>query len=227
MAERNVERAIRRILGDDLWEAPEMPDVMPADVPEDRAMMIMSAQRRERSGNGVRFREAMSGRLKTTGATRAARLTLDAHIAGWAPFLRDPNHPILISGTLDIDGVAKARPVTGTLELFPDAADVAMRYRIFTSRDDGDSLVIVGIKHQYRRNPLWLWSDLTTLEIEAADIAGHLRITTVGTLKLASSIRGDAFTRGKRAAAVARFLTYFTRGALRGMMRDGRPTQMR
>ena len=49
MAERNVERAIRRILGDDLWEAPEMPEVTPADVPEDRAMLLMSTQRGERS----------------------------------------------------------------------------------------------------------------------------------------------------------------------------------
>jgi cholesterol oxidase len=161
----------------------------------------------------------MIGRLKTTGATRAARLSLDAHIAGWAPFLRNPSHPILISGTMNIEGVATARPVTGTLELFPDAGDVAMRYRIKTSRDDGDTLVIVGTKHQHRRNPLRLWSDLTTLDIEAAGTAGRLRITPLGTLKLAGSIRGDAFTRGKRAAAVARFLTYFTRGAVRGMMR--------
>jgi cholesterol oxidase len=219
MAERNVERAIRRILRDDIWEAPEMPNVTPAEVPEDRAMMIMSAQREQRSGNGVRFREAMTGRLKTTGATRAARLTLDAHIAGWAPFLRNPSHPILISGTMNIEGVATARPVTGTLELFPDAGDVAMRYRIKTSRDDGDALVIVGTKHQHRRNPLRLWSDLTTLDIEAAGTAGRLRITPLGTLKLAGSIRGEVFTRGKRAAAVARFLTYFTRGAVRGMVR--------
>ena len=55
IAERNVERAIRRILGDDLWEAPEMADVTPAAVPEDRAMLLMSTQRRARSGKGVRF----------------------------------------------------------------------------------------------------------------------------------------------------------------------------
>ena len=56
MAERNVERAIRRIIGDERWEAPpEMPDVTRADVPEDRAMLLMSNQRRERSGNGVRL----------------------------------------------------------------------------------------------------------------------------------------------------------------------------
>jgi hypothetical protein len=31
------------------------------------------------------------------------------------------------SGAMDIEGVATARPATGTLELFPDAGDVAMR----------------------------------------------------------------------------------------------------
>jgi hypothetical protein len=81
------------------------------------------------------------------------------------------------------------------------------------------ALVLVGTKRQHRLNHLRLWSDLTTLDIEAADTVGRLRITPLGTLKLGSSIRGDAFTRGKRAAAVARFLTYFTRSALRGMMR--------
>ena len=219
MAERNVERAIRRITGDELWEAPEMPGVTPADVPEDRAMHLMSTQREQRSGNGVRFREAMTGWLRSGGTNRATRLTLDAHVAGWAPFLREPSHPIAISGAIDIGGVATARPVTGTLELFPDAGDVAMRYRIRTSEDDGDALVLVGTKRQHRRNPLWLWSDLTTLDIESADTVGRLHISPLETLKLASSIRGDAFTRGKRAAAVARFLTFFTRSALRGMMR--------
>jgi hypothetical protein len=42
MAERNVERAIRSMLGDERWEAPEMPDVTPAEVPEDQAMLLMS-----------------------------------------------------------------------------------------------------------------------------------------------------------------------------------------
>jgi hypothetical protein len=43
----------------------------------------------------------------------------------------------LISGAIEIEGVAASRPVTGTLELFPDAGDVAMRYRLRTSEDDG------------------------------------------------------------------------------------------
>jgi hypothetical protein len=92
-----------------------------------------------------------------------------------------------------------------------------MRYRLQTKQGSGEALVLVGTKRQHR-NPLRLWSDLTTLQVEAADTVGVLRISPLGTLKLASSIRGDAFTRTKRAAAAARFLTYFTRSALRGLM---------
>ena len=79
--------------------------------------------------------------------------------------------------------------------------------------------MLTGTKH-HQRNPLRLWSDLTTLRVEAADVVGVVRISLLKTLKLASSIRKDAFTRTKRAAAVARFLTYFTKSALRGMMLD-------
>jgi len=219
MAERNVEQAIRRMIGDERWEAPEMPDVTPADVPEDQAMLLMSIQRRQRSGNGVRFREAMTGSLRVSGVSRAARLTLNAHITGWRNFIHEPNHPVSVSGTVDIEGFATGRPVTGTLELFPDPGDVAMRYRLQTQQDSGEAVVLIGTKHQHR-NPLRLWSDLTTLHVEAADTVGVLRISPPGVLKLAGSIRGDAFTRTKRAAAAARFLTYFSRSALRGMMQE-------
>jgi hypothetical protein len=59
------------------------------------------------------------------------------------PFLRDRSHPIAISGTIDIEGLATASPVTGTLELFPDAGDVAMRYHLKGSNDEGETLVLV------------------------------------------------------------------------------------
>ena len=81
MAERNVERAIRSMLGDQLWEAPEMPDVTPAEVPEDQAMLLMSIQRRQRSGNGVRFRETLTGPLRVSGVSR---------VAGWGSTLTSP-----------------------------------------------------------------------------------------------------------------------------------------
>jgi cholesterol oxidase len=95
-----------------------------------------------------------------------------------------------------------------------------MRYRLQTGEDGGEALVLTGTKRQHRGKPLRLWSDLTTLQVEANEAIGVLRISTLGTLKLASSIRGDAFTPAKRAAAVARFLTYFARSALRGLTRE-------
>jgi hypothetical protein len=134
-----------------------MPDVTPADVPEDRAMLLMSIQRRQRSGNGVRFREALTGSVRVSGASRAARLTLNAHITGWRNFIHEPNHPVSVSGTVDIEGFATGRPVTGTLELFPDPGDVAMRYRLQTQQDSGEAVVLIGTKQQ-QWNPLRLWS---------------------------------------------------------------------
>jgi hypothetical protein len=126
----------------------------------------------------------------------------------------------------NIEGLTTARPTTGTLELFPDPGDVAMRYRLQTTQDNGEALILTGTKYQHR-NPLRLWSDLTTLQVEAADTIGVLRISLLGTLKLASSIRGDAFTRTKRAAATTRFLTHFTKSALRGMKLKRTTTQGR
>jgi hypothetical protein len=137
-----------------------------------------------RSGNGVRFREAMTGSLRVSGVSRAARLTLNAHITGWRNFIHEPNHPVSVSGTVDIEGFATGRPVTGTLELFSDPGDVAMRYRLQTQQDSGEAVVLIGTKHQHR-NPLRLWSDLTTLHVEAADTVGVLRISPPGVLKLA------------------------------------------
>jgi hypothetical protein len=68
---------------------------------------------------------------------------------------------------------------------------------------------------------------LAALDIEAADTVGRLQITALGTLKLGTSIRGDALTRGKRAAAVGRFLMYFTRAAIRGMARPSKSRRRR
>lgn len=217
MAERNVERAVRRMIGDESWEAPEMKDVKPADIPEDKAMQLMSVDRRQRSGNGVRFRETMAGRLQLAGEDRPARVALDARIEGLAPFMRDAAHPVSLVGTIDIAGVATTRPVTGTLELFPEPGDVAMRYRLHATDDSGDPFELVGVKRQHRHNPLRLWPELTTLMLESADAGGVLRISIPGTFRLAGSIRGEAFTRGKQVTAAARFIGYFTRGALRGL----------
>ena len=60
-----------------------------------------------------------TGRLRSGGTSRCIRLALDAHIPGWARFLPDPDHPIEVARTIDIDGVVSAAPVTSTVEHSP------------------------------------------------------------------------------------------------------------
>jgi hypothetical protein len=94
-----------------------------------------------------------------------------------------------------------------------------MRYRLRTHPESGDGLELVGVKHQRPANPLHLWWDLTTLRFETGVATGVLRMSVPGTLRLAGSIRGEAFLRRQRVVAVARFLAYFARGAVRGLRR--------
>jgi cholesterol oxidase len=228
MAERNVERAIRRITGDETWQAPERPEVVPTPAPEDEAMARMSERRRERSGDGVRFAELMTGYVVMDGRRAPAALELEAWIPGWRPFLAAPNHPVRVQGTLQIDGLVTHRPVAGTLELFPAGRAVAMRYTFESADDAGHAILVHGVKRQHRWNPIAMWHDLTTLRLEvrapaagdgrvARRARGILRIPARGVLQLAGSIRGDAFTAPKRLAAVLRFIGYFAQGSLRGL----------
>ena len=68
MAERNVERAIRRIIGAERWEAQEMPDVTRADVNHSRQNSNLRSRTccRRRGGRAHhrrrRVRPAMTGR---------------------------------------------------------------------------------------------------------------------------------------------------------------------
>ncbi|WP_136707542.1 GMC family oxidoreductase [Agromyces sp. H66] len=227
MAERNIEHAIRRMTGDPTWQAPETPHVVPTPAPEDEATALMSQRRRARSGDGVRFRERMSGYLIVAGRRVPARLELEASIPGWRPFLDDARHTVRVEGTLHVEGRITRRPVVGDLDLFPDSGEAAMRYRFDLDDDDGMPIAVTGVKVQHRWNPLALWHDLTTLRIEIrpSDVGpgvgvdrGILRIPTAGVFRLIGSIRGDAFTSAKRNAAVIRFLGYFARGASRGLL---------
>jgi hypothetical protein len=83
----------------------------------------------------------MTGWLQTSGTTRPARVSLDAHIAGCSCVTQPPGPDLR---DIDIEGVTTARLVAGTLHLFPGAGDVAVRYRLNVSEDDRDVLVLVG-----------------------------------------------------------------------------------
>lgn len=218
MAERNVERAIRRVTGDSTWTAPETSDVIPASVPEDEAMARMADRRRERSGDGISFHERMNGVLHDPDGTRLlTRLDLGASVLGWTAFLADPKHSVRIEGTIHIEGLVTHRSLSGTLHLFPQDESVAMRYHFETTDDLGQPLGIVGRKRQQRGNPFTVWNDLTTLRVEARHSRGQLRISPVGVICLLASVRGNAFTKRKRLAAAARFFSFFSAATMRGL----------
>lgn len=218
MAERNVERAIRRVTGDPTWTAPETADVVPKQVPEDEAMARMADRRRERSGDGIVFHERMDGFLQGTDGTRSfTQLDLDASVSGWTAFLGDPKHAVRVEGTLHIEGLATHRHIHGTLHLFPEDDSAAMRYHFSTRDDRGRPLIVEGSKQQQRGNLFAVWHDLTTLSVEARHSYGQLHISPIGVLRLLASVRGDAFTKRKRLAAIVRFLSFFTAAMIRGL----------
>lgn len=224
MAERNVERAIRHLTGDAQWQAPETPDVRPLSVPEDEAMAEMGAQRRLRSGDGVHFSERLSGSLhSTTGAVFPLALELDVKLPGWRRFLIDPTHAMQVSGTAVLGARPDSCVVTGELQLFPETGGVAMRYLL--RLDDAEGYVgdLVGTKTQRAGRPLAVCADLTELSVEltttspASRLTGVVAIAPLDVLRLAASIRGDAFSAWRRWTSMLRFYRFFTRGAYTGI----------
>ncbi|ADB32959.1 GMC oxidoreductase [Kribbella flavida DSM 17836] len=223
MAERMVEHAIRRRLGDENWHAPELPDVVPADVPEDAAMLAMARARVQTVGHGVRFQERMTGRAHFPDGNAVVDLRLSVRLAGWKPFTEDSRHRLTVSGTVTVGAIATAAEVTGTLALFPDGDAVAMQYDLGFLADDGREWGLRGVKNQRTGNPLALWGDLTTLSFEVHPVEGErlgsgtVRISTPGVLSLGLSLRGEAYSRRDRLAARARFAGFFATNALRGL----------
>lgn len=224
MAERNVERAVRRLTGNQEWQAPETPDVNPLDAPEDVAMAEMSRERRLRSGDGVRFSEQLSGTLHTaTGPPMALVLRLDVELPGWRNFLADPSHALQVTGTAAIGAGEDTASVGGELQLFPEDDSVAMRYLLTLTGPDEQTRRLVGVKTQRPGRPLAVWADLTELTVQltadgtSSPWNGMVKIATPDVLRLAASIRGDAFTTRRRLRSQLRFYQFFARHAYAGM----------
>ncbi|WP_328995588.1 GMC oxidoreductase [Kribbella sp. NBC_01245] len=225
MAERMLEHAVRDILGDETWRAPEAADVVPAEVPEDVAMAAMAESREEHAGNGVRFRERMTGTARFADGPAAVDLKLSVRLPGWRSFLADRHRRMTVKGTIDVAGIASEAAVDGTLALFPVATEgEAMAYDLAFTADDGTAWVLRGTKTQRVGKPLAVWRDLTTLDFT---VAGHecagdgvLHISTAGAAQLGLSLQGEGYTRRRRLLMRARFLTYFARGAVAGIRGD-------
>lgn len=217
LAERSIEHAIRTT-GTPEWRAPEWDDVRPTAVPEDDAFAAMSALRNRHAGDGLRFRERLSGSVEIDGPARTA-LHLTAEILSWDHFRASSRHPIAITGRLDIEGVATGRRVEGRLELFPDGEDVAMRYVLDSRTDDGSPLRIVG--HKAAPTLRDAWRPLTTLHLDVHGAAGSactsggtLRMSVGDVLRMLRSLEGVAFTGRRRMRVTRRFAAFFGRRAV-------------
>ncbi|MBO0595904.1 GMC family oxidoreductase [Nesterenkonia sp. E16_7] len=227
MAERNIEAVIRRHLRDPLWRAPEWRHVQPGTVPEDEAMRAMNRSRIERSGHGVVFHEKIKGRLCATGDDEGAQLELtlelECRINGWRVFLQDPLRKVTVTGSADVQGLRAPAAVTGTIQLFAPDNDEAMQYELRLVAEDGRTWSLNAVKAQQAGRPWRMLHDLTTLDSRLTGstspepLAGTLAISASDVVRLACSVRGSAFSRPQRLAAVGRFLAYFARQAARGV----------
>src|SRR5690606_9998308 len=114
-AERSIETVIRRER-DTTWRAPEWSSVERTPVPEDSATAFSAELRAATSGGGIAFSERMVTRQSERPRV-TLRLTVET--ASIDRFLADPDHILNIKGTVDIDDIASAAAVAGTLSLFP------------------------------------------------------------------------------------------------------------
>ncbi|GAA1597727.1 hypothetical protein GCM10009789_59570 [Kribbella sancticallisti] len=206
MAERMVEHAVRGILGDETWRAPETQYVVKTAAPEDAAMAAMARAQRDTAGFGVHFSERMTG--------DDLDLKLQVRLPGWKAFAADENHKLEVTGEATVHGASAT--VAGTLALFPDNQNVAMRYDLTLTASSGTKWSLAGTKTQRSRN---IWRDLTTLRttLTAADgsqESGEVRISTTGAVALGLSLRGEAYTATQRLRVLHRFVTFFARRAL-------------
>ncbi|WP_437957912.1 GMC family oxidoreductase [Sorangium sp. So ce119] len=185
VAERNIERIVRRVTGQPGWSPPERRDVRPfvdalsqvSVPPEGMAPPVKPAL-------GLGLRERLSGSWEaTTGHRSDAACDLEIRIPDIAEFVADPAHVGAVTGTLVIGGLTKgAADITnGVWNLFVphgDGRSRQIRYTLPFQGGDGRPYTLHGAKVFTPRPGLELWDENTTLEFqihEGADPRGAVR----------------------------------------------------
>lgn len=220
VAERSIETIIRRD-GRRQWRAPEWTTMTPTPVPEDAAAAFATELKNTTSGGGVTFRERM-----TSSGGSEPQVTMHLVIAASSidRLLNDPGHVLSVQGSIDVDGVTNAAFASGTLSLFPDRGDEAMRYELSFHDDSKQPWTLTGTKTITRRTPWRLLRDLTHLHLTAIIEPDHdpahavtadMRISMGNLIRIVSSIRGIGFTRARRLKTSARFMAFFVGSAFR------------
>ena len=216
VAERNVEQLIRRLTENPRWEAPEHVNVQPTVVPEDDAMRQLDLDRQRKSGDGVRFKERLTGIVPPGGSPAIVRMALRCELPGWRRFLADPERTLEVSGSARLPGIPASLLVHGSLSLFPTAADTAMLYSLRLSDATQAQWHLTATKVQRPGNPFTIWHDLTTMALtvkgpDGSITSGDARIRFPDVLRLVLTLRGLAFTRARRAKSTVKFVAYFAR----------------
>jgi cholesterol oxidase len=177
VAERCVEAAVRRITGNRDWVAPQRAEVVPRDLPEDRAVRAVVARGGpRRAGPGLVFRETMRGSVAVpadpAGPQRRRRvvLRLGVNVADLQTFLHDPVHAARLDGTVEVEGLTR-RPAAvdrGSLHLLASVDGGRRRtmdYIVPFVDDDGASWLLQGSKQVYRRGLIGPWRATTRMDV--------------------------------------------------------------
>jgi hypothetical protein len=119
---------------------------------------------------GFSFRETMSGsywRLDAPTDERAIAFTIEARAADLRRFARDKTWRI--TGAVDVEGLASARPLEGTLA-FKLLDERRLPYRFAFEGDDGQRYELSG---QKEISPLALLDSMTVLPASLYDARGE------------------------------------------------------
>jgi cholesterol oxidase len=228
VAERCIEVAVRRITGDRDWVAPDRAQVVPRDLPEDRAVRAVVARGGpQRTGPGLAFRETMRGSVAvSTGPVRQGRvvLRLGVEVSDLRTFLDDPVHAARLGGTVEVEGLTR-RPAAvdrGSLHLLARVHGGhrrTMDYLVPFVDDNGVRWLLQGSKLVYRRGLIGPWRATTRMDValtapgdryDAMAPTGAVTIGVADVARLLTSLRPTgAAGAGAAAATLLRFGGFF------------------
>ena len=219
VAERNVERAVRRITGVAGWQAPEAADAPTRTPPED----VVAASPRPPAtplGSGLRWSETMRGWVERDDRRVAASFVIHVAVPDLETFQADPEHAATVGGRVWVEGVTgpDGAPLTGgRFQLFVAGGgpgERRMRYDLrFQPSADDREWGFWGTKPVRRGGVRELWRALTTLHAAVAPVdepagsqGGRLRIGPLAVIRMVLSARS---TGAGGPSALARFGWFF------------------
>ncbi|WP_437840414.1 GMC oxidoreductase [Sorangium sp. So ce1153] len=171
VAERNIERIIRRITGQEGWTAPERAHAPPYADPLTAVAIPAEGTAPPRcKGLGLTFRERLAGSWESRSegaaagraASRRVRLHLRITISYLARFISDPAHPAIATGTLFVEGLTARETAIkeGVWNLFAAAGpgpEREIRYVLPFDGDGGRRFTLRGARVFRSRGVAALW----------------------------------------------------------------------